>query len=130
MPFYEYKCRCNIIHERRRPLADRDNPAECPACGENAKLKYSGFALLNSRKQWQIRKEVNYAVDNGQDVYQKQLRITANRPRPKNLTTEQWNAVLAKHKGLADTTKPILIERETDKPKETTAVVSYDKHTD
>ena len=46
MPFYEYRCdSCEEDFTLIRPMADRDEPAECPECKtKGAKRAVSSFA--------------------------------------------------------------------------------------
>ena len=40
MPFYEYHCsHCREAFTIMRPIADRDEPATCPECGEFSSLR-------------------------------------------------------------------------------------------
>ena len=50
MPFYEYRCEgCGESFEVLRPVAQRDEPAECPRCGRaEAERKLTLFATTNS----------------------------------------------------------------------------------
>ena len=45
MPTYEYWCpKCQKEFEVRRPVADFDKPASCPACGTEGQRLMSTFA--------------------------------------------------------------------------------------
>lgn len=51
MPFYEYRCtKCDERFDLLRPLADRDLPATCPACGHSgAKRELARIQATGSR---------------------------------------------------------------------------------
>ena len=36
MPLYEYRCSAGHVHERLRKISERDNPASCLVCMEQA----------------------------------------------------------------------------------------------
>ena len=50
MPFYEYHCpHCQEGFTLMRPMADRDEPATCPECGQFSTLReVSAFATSGS----------------------------------------------------------------------------------
>ncbi len=50
MPFYEYRCEgCGESFEVLRPVAQRDEPGECPRCGAvEIERKLTLFATTNS----------------------------------------------------------------------------------
>ena len=46
MAVYEYLCRnCGHKYELRRPMADRDEPAACPECGQHGERQLSAFGF-------------------------------------------------------------------------------------
>ena len=50
MPIYEYQCTsCEHIFESIRPLARRDDPASCPECAAQGKLKFSVFGFRDGQ---------------------------------------------------------------------------------
>jgi len=47
MPRYDYVCSCGEVVELQRPAVNRDDPAECPVCGELLRRKIAlGMAIL------------------------------------------------------------------------------------
>jgi putative FmdB family regulatory protein len=50
MPFYEYRCgACRETFEILRPIAERDEPAACPKCGEvSAERELTVFAAMTA----------------------------------------------------------------------------------
>lgn len=47
MPVYTYECTCGSYTEVLRPVAERHQPAECEACGKEAKLVITPVAFDN-----------------------------------------------------------------------------------
>ena len=79
MPIYEYRCRKNG-HEitATRPMANCGDPVECPQCGDWADRIMSTVNFVNSRKQWQGRKQVNFKTDNRDEIAKKQVALMVN----------------------------------------------------
>lgn len=80
MPCYEYKCRgCGQIIDATRRLDKRQEPAECPFCGDCADFMagISSFAFPNSNK-WMFRKQVNFQTDTRDVIAKKQAALMAN----------------------------------------------------
>jgi putative FmdB family regulatory protein len=49
MPLYQYECQsCGQQVEDLRRYDERDEPAECPSCGERAHRVLAGFAIGGS----------------------------------------------------------------------------------
>ena len=50
MPIYEYECiKCGEKFEIRRSIADSDNKAKCPNCGdEDSRKVFSAFGISSS----------------------------------------------------------------------------------
>ena len=45
MALYEYRCSiCGEEFEQRKPMSEADSPAQCPACGKEARRLPSVFA--------------------------------------------------------------------------------------
>jgi len=50
LPIYEYQCNsCEHIYESIRILARRDDPAPCPQCGADGKVKLSVFGFRDGK---------------------------------------------------------------------------------
>lgn len=47
MPFYDYECSgCALVFTLIRPMAERDEPADCPECGATAnRQEVSAFSM-------------------------------------------------------------------------------------
>lgn len=67
MPFYECACdACEVLFDVRRSVAERDDPVECPQCGEGARrvvtapgvvFKGDGWASKNNRVKGQMEEK-------------------------------------------------------------------------
>ena len=110
MPIYEFKCdNCGRKTEAINMPVGTDF-IDCPDCGALTGRVLSNFAFPGSQKSWSGRKHVNFHVDTADEVYNKQLRLMVESgKKPKNCTTAQWNACLARHKKRADNTRPIRV---------------------
>ena len=46
MPLYQYNCsKCKKEFEELKKLSDRDEPSQCPRCGNRAERVLAGFAV-------------------------------------------------------------------------------------
>ncbi len=56
MPMYDYHCvECDELFEAIRPVARRDEPANCPVCGNASHvfLVVTGFASIATKNRWE-----------------------------------------------------------------------------
>lgn len=45
MPFYEYECeKCGQVFDELRKAEERTDPAVCPRCGGEGRVRVSGFS--------------------------------------------------------------------------------------
>lgn len=78
MPIYQYRCRKNgHLIDMTGSVERCAVPITCPQCGDWADRIISQVNFVNSPKQWRGRKEVNFEIEDGQEVFKKQLKAAA-----------------------------------------------------
>ncbi len=111
MPIYEYQCgECELHFEQRLPIAQHDEPQDCPACGAPGAnklvsavgfiLKGDGWAGKNNRIKNQMARK-NKRLDTKTDEMKRDAPVVSLAPNVDGERVASWSEAkkLAASKG-------------------------------